>query len=320
MLMVGIDEAGYGPILGPLVISAVGFRLPDAISELSLWQLLSASVTAKPRKSAIKLVITDSKKVYSKRSDLRNLERSALSAVWAATDGHPSSFESLLDAISLQAKPHLDNKWYCDRNLELPHAADANELRIAGRLFVEDLRDVNGKLAVVKTIPLVETRFNHLIGQMRNKSSVLFSQTVRLIDAVIRSASEPRIDIYIDKQGGKIRYLNDLLRSFGPSADLKVLGERADDSGYRLRFQGKTVTLRFLAGGEMHRMAIALASIVSKYMRELFMLQFNRYWQRLYPDIKPTAGYWTDGKRFLAYLAGHADERHVPTHLLVRRA
>jgi hypothetical protein len=43
---------------------------------------------------------------------------------------------------------------------------------------------------------------------------------------------------------------------------------------------------------------VALASMTCKYLRELFMTAFNRYWAALVPGIKPTAGYYGDGQRF----------------------
>ena len=44
---------------------------------------------------------------------------------------------------------------------------------------------------------------------------------------------------------------------------------------------------------------IALASIFSKYLRELLMARFNAYWAGHVDDLRPTAGYYQDGQRFL---------------------
>jgi hypothetical protein len=41
-----------------------------------------------------------------------------------------------------------------------------------------------------------------------------------------------------------------------------------------------------------------MASMLCKYLRELCMLQFNRFWARHVPGIRPTAGYPGDAKRF----------------------
>ena len=43
---------------------------------------------------------------------------------------------------------------------------------------------------------------------------------------------------------------------------------------------------------------VALASMVSKYVREVVMTQFNRFWQQHVPDLKPTKGYPVDAARF----------------------
>ena len=38
--------------------------------------------------------------------------------------------------------------------------------------------------------------------------------------------------------------------------------------------------------------------MLAKYLRELSMLAFNEFWQSHLPDLKPTAGYPVDAKRF----------------------
>ena len=54
------------------------------------------------------------------------------------------------------------------------------------------------------------------------------------------------------------------------------------------------------ADGE--QFCVALASMVSKYLRELFMGEFNRFWQTHLPDLAPTAGYPADAPRYFAAL------------------
>ena len=38
--------------------------------------------------------------------------------------------------------------------------------------------------------------------------------------------------------------------------------------------------------------------MTAKYLRELSMRPFNAFWQRHIPNLKPTAGYPTDARRF----------------------
>jgi len=263
--------------------------------------------------------VTDSKKVYTARSDLAGLERTALAAVWSVHDAYPRDLTALLQAISIEPQPHLHHPWYCHRDLALPHAADEKELRIAARLFRKELAEVDARLTFVKVVPVVESRFNRLYDQMRNKSTLLLSETIRLVDAIIRETQEKEIEIYLDKQGARNRYVDHILRFFGSWGELSVLEESDARSAYALTYRGRSVRLYFLVNGETKQLPVALASIVSKYLRELFMLQFNSYWHQFCPDLKPTAGYHKDGVRFLNDLTNLLDERHLPLHAMVRR-
>ena len=46
-------------------------------------------------------------------------------------------------------------------------------------------------------------------------------------------------------------------------------------------------------------MPVALASMISKYTREALMSRFNTWWQTHLPALAPTAGYYSDGVRFI---------------------
>ena len=47
-------------------------------------------------------------------------------------------------------------------------------------------------------------------------------------------------------------------------------------------------------------MPVALASMLAKYIREAVMQRFNAYWCARMPELRPTAGYYGDARRFLA--------------------
>ena len=76
--VVGIDEAGYGPNLGPLVQAAVALNLPDG--DTAGWDTLKPVVRRCHEKADGRLLIDDSKKVYT-RGGLEALER----GVWSIT-------------------------------------------------------------------------------------------------------------------------------------------------------------------------------------------------------------------------------------------
>ncbi len=57
--------------------------------------------------------------------------------------------------------------------------------------------------------------------------------------------------------------------------------------------------MHFIVGADERFLPVSLASMVSKYLRELLVANINRYFAGFHADLKPTAGYWKDGLRFI---------------------
>jgi hypothetical protein len=81
--------------------------------------------------------------------------------------------------------------------------------------------------------------------------------------------------------------------------ELKILRESPATSSYELRAGGKAMRVHFVVGADDRFLPVSLASMVSKYLRELLVGNINRYFIGLSADLKPTAGYWKDGLRFI---------------------
>jgi len=70
-ILAGIDEAGFGPLLGPLVVSSSVFRTDADMSSADLWQVLRKSVGRTRSRLVGRLLIADSKKAYKRDEGLR---------------------------------------------------------------------------------------------------------------------------------------------------------------------------------------------------------------------------------------------------------
>src|SRR3954451_24084725 len=74
---VGLDEAGYGPNLGPLVMASSACHVPEDAPP-SLWKLLRRAVRRTDHKADDRLLIDDSKKVNQGDDGLARLEAGVL--------------------------------------------------------------------------------------------------------------------------------------------------------------------------------------------------------------------------------------------------
>jgi hypothetical protein len=90
-----------------------------------------------------------------------------------------------------------------------------------------------------------------------------------------------------------------------PELSLQILREDETDSSYELRNGLKTMRIHFVVGADERFLPTALASMVCKLVRELLNERMNEYFTSLNPSLRPTAGYWQDGQRFIEDIKTH---------------
>jgi ribonuclease HII len=79
------------------------------------------------------------------------------------------------------------------------------------------------------------------------------------------------------------------------------------------------VRLTFEPRADSGHFCVALASMVSKYVRELLMREFNAFWQQHVPNLEPTAGYPGDSRRFFKAIRKTAKQLGIAEKALWRR-
>lgn len=324
--IVGIDEAGYGPLLGPLVIGATAFDVPVSVMKAlsdpadgpDLWELLRGSIKPKASKRDPRLAVADSKKLYGGRGkDIALLERTALTFL-SQTGDVPTSLRDLLARVCPLVLDQLgEYPWYVDRDPHLPIGCSADDLATQRNALAADMAGAGVRFRGAWVQILPAGHYNRIVSVTHNKAVVLFNQAMGLVQRIGDAVGPRPLRVWVDRQGGRIDYRRPLMRAFD-DAQLDVLEQSDDRSGYRLTREPAPWVIRFVKEGESHHLPIALASIVSKYIRELFMTCFNDYWKTHVSDLRPTAGYYQDGQRFLADIADTVREQAIDRDRLVR--
>lgn len=300
MIVAGIDEAGFGPVLGPLVVSATAFSVADELAGTSLWELLSPVVVRKATKRATSLAIADSKELYKGLhggGGLDRLERGVLAMIRTA-GRWPTSVKALMEFLS----PGCDVQralypWYGPGDLALPHAAGEMDLTLISNALSQALSQAGVTLEHAESAILFEGEYNRIVRLTNNKSSALLDITCRLLMGLWERFAAQGLRINVDRQGGRMRYLPALERVFEGAA-FKILDESETVSAYRITAGDRQAEIWFSVASEKSHLPVALASMICKYVRELFMTLLNGFWAGHVPGIKPTAGYYTDGSRF----------------------
>lgn len=313
--LVGIDEAGYGPNLGPFVMTAVVVRVADADAGGCLWQRLASHVRRGAGKRDGRLVIDDSKVVYGAGRGLAGLERGVQAAL-AETPPHLAALAAGLcpdDAAEL-----ADEAWYVGDTV-LPAAAAADEVPALREGFRAACAGCDVGPWQLRSVVVCPRQFNALTAAAGSKAAVVGQGFVRLLRwAAEQTGGEEPLFVTSDKQGGRNAYAGLIEQAFQTDF-VWTMEENARRSHYRVRAAGRPVELTFQPRADGEQLCVALASMVSKYLRELFMAEFNRFWQGHVPGLAATAGYPVDAARFLAAIRPAVDALQLPLEAIWRQ-
>jgi len=314
-LLGGIDEAGLGPLLGPLVVAGV---LLEGPAGLRPWEELDSVFCKKPvSRSDTRIRVDDSKRVKSGPHGKERLERSALAFFYARHGKFPETLGELL-----QLDAHGNSAWWTRypwyaeaESVPLPRWNDAGRLELDAHNAQRQMEAAEVRVQALSFHTVHVLSFNALIEKHDNKSLAHFEASLPILEVCLSapgSAVDEQRQLVVDRHGGREHY-GGLLRRSLPGRRVEVLRETKEASLYRI--DGR-LRLVFSEKAEDKAFPAAAASCIAKYVRELCIDRLNAHYSALCKDLKGTAGYYKDGRRFLDELA----ERGLPAPLgLLRR-
>ena len=287
--ILGTDEAGYGPNLGPLVLSCAVWAVSsgqsvDHLAELE--QRVAPIITGSPSqlgKNGKLWLVGDSKKLYQS-----------------------GKLQLLIDSVLIAL--HLTGQVFAELQ---SHVNSESDLSTAEQVR-KSLQQLGVSLCNIKAEVISPRNFNQLLCRLGNKSTLLSEVTISLIKNEIPSLpNDGDVTVLCDKHGGRNHYVELLYQFFPDSGWIEILIEGTPLSVYRFSFQNRKIEFRFQAKADRHIPA-ALASMTAKLLRELAMQEFNRFWQQYLPDLQPTAGYPVDALRFFGQIEETRQKLGIP--------
>ena len=319
--LVGTDEAGYGPNLGPLVVTATVWRI-DSECDRDLYSALSGAVRRASDQSdddrPDEVVIGDSKELYKPGKGLAGLEQGVFTCL-AAVKKKPRTWKKIWrDVASSDTQSLNELPWYRDFDDRLPLDLTSREVKNRAERFVDLCEQAGCEPKRIQSRVVCPARFNELVDEYGNKASALSHTTLQLVRDVLKKVpSDETTYVLCDKHGGRNKY-GPLLNDTFPDTLAMVRQEGREESVYQLGNGRSRREIAFRAKADDAFLPAALASMVSKYLRELAMRAFNDFWTSKIADLKPTAGYPGDARRFKDQIASTQKKLGIDDRVLWR--
>ena len=301
---IGIDEAGYGPNLGPLVMCATACRTTEP--QVDLWRAMRATVRRHDDEDNGRMLVADSKLVYTPARGLRQLECGVLAFLFGGRwpprrDG--VCVRELLEAVCSSSHKEMTKECWYHGSTRLPLAASGDDHHngVNGWRRTSEARGLEWGLAA--GVLVVARRFNQTVDKRGSKGFVLGLGLAELLHHCLRLPGDDALDIVVDKHGGRNFYCDVLQHAFEEGMVL-AREEGAELSVYEIVGLGRPVRVRFMPRADATAFCVALASMLAKYLREVLMHEFNGFWTSRVPGLAPTAGYPGDSARFFEAIQG----------------
>ena len=316
LTLVGLDEAGFGPLLGPLCTGAASLSLDfdPAEGPPNLWSQLAPVVGRSPRECEIP--VSDSKKLKSSsKLPLRNLLAGLVPFVELASSTELRTDQELLCAIGVHDLGPFDadpvSLWQLD-------GLDQGQRSLRRAKLGRCTSEKGIQIEAVRATATHPRYLNDLFDTLGNKSSAnttLLFGLLREVLAMNKHHESPRI--VVDRQGGLMRY-QPLLETKFHNAKISTVAETQEISRYRIDREDKTLHIGFETKADARHLPVALASMAAKTVRELLMNRLNAFFAQQKPGLKPTAGYVQDGRRWVSEIGDLPERLQIPRRDLVR--
>ncbi len=293
MLIAGIDEAGYGPRLGPMCVGFCAFEVErfDAKEEpVDLWGRLGPEVGRWGDRKTATVLVDDSKKLKRVgKEPLRELERSCLSHL-GLMGVDVGSDVAALGVLGVEVPAVAAG--------EVELGTDAAGRGVLVNVVKRRMAAAGVELVALGVDAVSAAGFNEAWRRTRSKAAMELEMIGPRLRWVWERCREEGALVSLDRLGGRTRYKEALVAAV-PGAEVDLVRRDDERVFYRLHDAEREMFVEVLVGGDGKRYCVALASVAAKWSRELVMGRFNRVFGELAPELKPTAGYGTDANRWI---------------------
>ena len=283
MLVVGVDENGLGPQLGPLVATAL-------VAEVETYD------AERFRALGFELEVGDSKQT-SAFGKMEHAEGVALALAEIEVGHVPETFDELLEALSLDGLlglrapcPDRETTRQCwAPEMKLPMYEGDVE---AGRAILKQLSRRGFRIKRLRTTLACAGVLNEALDAGRTKLQVDLNLFERLVLDAAASFDEP-LECYCGLVGG-IRNYPKYFRHFD---GFETVSEEKGLFVYRVDEVG---SVAFEIKADDHHLPVGLASMLGKYVRELGMARIIEFYREHDEDLPKASGYHDSvTKRFM---------------------
>ncbi|MBC7328942.1 hypothetical protein H5T88_01130 [bacterium] len=263
MLVVGIDENGLGPVLGPLVATA-------------------ALVSVKNFKSLLAGSLKESKEIFRSGENMGEGEDIVLSFFTLLKGYLPRHPQELFNELLLTQDYTCASPFpHCKPDFVIPNWCEEAGIRKSKAEIY--LKEVDGELIEVKSIALCPAQLNRRL-ESYNKNHIdylLFEELIRYF----REKYKEEIVFLCGAIGTTKNYpcYFHHLKAFPFKSERKE-----EEVVYFFPSLGE---IHFIQEGDSKYFPIKLASLFGKYIRELFVEQMNRFFRSNLPSLPYCSGY-----------------------------
>lgn len=308
---VGIDEVGYGPILGPLVIGFIpivsSLKADDFNNQINEFLSKNDLIT-----------VQDSKLFFRGSNKHFKLELEILG--FLSLFYNPFTYYREFLSFFLRNKIMWEKAIWLNPNLKIPFFTKEGSASI-----ILDKRGIYKKCFFTTTTKIRKPwlfqiepyLFNRMLESYDTKSELITYSVCGWVRRFVEMYSpDYNLTFYIGRHGGRKFYQRHLYRFF---EKVQIIEEKNAYSHYRVQLDELEANLIFITNAEKKFPIVALSSMVAKYFRELSMHCFNLFWQKYKIALKPTSGYIPDALGFLESIKDIVQKLNINITEIVRK-